>query len=178
VARTRYESEGERDKEREKDPDNASPSWSPRTRRGPTDPNIRPDVQAGPDVTTWGGRRTLLVDQAAPAPNASPSPEAVRRRPSPTEDGDREALRPWFDKLRRPQDEERNRPAARPREEQASPRQRSRPEDSPRPEARPVRAEPKRDRERQSPPPPPPPPSNDGGRDRGAVRRDRSRDHQ
>lgn len=175
VARTKYESERERERERQ-DPDNASPAWSPRGRRPPADSGIRPETEAAPDVTGWRRRQFASADQ--PAPAATPSPEAVRRRPEPsrTEDGDREALRPWFRKLSRPRDDDR--PATPPREEQARPRQRSRSEDSPspRPEPRPLRAEPKRERERVSPPPPPPP-RNDGGRERGAVRREKNRDN-
>jgi hypothetical protein len=173
VARTRYESERERERERQ-DPSGANPSWSPRGRRQPTDGGVRPDVQGGPDVSGWDRRRSVAADQAGS--DATPSPEAVRRRPEPsrTEDGDREALRPWFRRLSRPRDDDR---PATTRGEQASPRQRSRPEDSPRAEPQQLRSEPRRERERVSPPPPPQP-RNDGGQDRGAVRRERKRDHQ
>ena len=177
VARTQYESAREREQARE-DPDSGSASSSPRGRRPPADTGIRPATQAAPDVTGWG-RRFASADQ--PSPQATPSPEAVRRRPEParTEDGDREALRPWFRRLSRPRDDDR--PASQPREEQASPRRRPRSEESPRAEPREMRAEPKRERpERVStpppPPPPPPPPREDGGRKQGAVRREKNRD--
>jgi hypothetical protein len=170
VARTRYESEGERDEERKGSNANAT-AW-PRSRREPADTSVRQDRGATPDIWGWSRQRLVAAEQASP--QATPSPEsAVRRRtePSRTDDGDREALRPWFEKITRPRDKERTAPE--PREEQASPRQRPRPQDTPRAEPRQIRSEPKR--ERQSPPPPPPP-QNDGGRDRGAVRRERNRD--
>jgi uncharacterized protein DUF6600/FecR-like protein len=167
VARTRYESEGERG---EKESDGANATWSPRGRPQPADSGVRHDREATSNIWSWGGRR-LVAEQASPA--ATPSPEtAVRRRPEPsrTEEGDREALRPWFGKFTRPRDEKRSAPE--PRDEQATARERSRPQDTPRDEPRQLRSEPKR--ERQSPPPPPPPPPNDGGR--GAVRREKNRD--
>jgi hypothetical protein len=172
VARTRYESEGERAREKT-DGEAENPSRSPRGRRQPADSGVRRDVRETSDVWSWG-RRRVAAQQAGPEATPSPRPDAaVRRRPETTrtQDGDREALRPWFEKLRRPRDEERAAPP--PRGEEASPRQRSRREDAPRAEPRQIRSEPKR--ERQSPPPPPPPKS-DGGNERGAVRRERSRD--
>ncbi len=173
VARTRYESEAERERET-KDGEARNPSWSPRGRREPADSGVRQDARESPDVWSWGGRRAMFQQ---PSPEATPSPRpdaAVRRRPeaSRTEDGDREALRPWFDKLRKRDDE---RAAPPPRDEQASPRQRSRQQDTPRAEPRQIRTEPKPERQ-SPPPPPPPPPKNDGGNERGAVRRERSRD--
>jgi hypothetical protein len=178
VARTRYESERERERERQ-DPDAANPSLSPRGKRTPADSGVRHDTQTEPDVTGWARGRVRSADQGnEPRPEATPNPDAVRRRPEPsrTEDGDREALRPWFRKLSRPRDDDR--PASQPRDEQARPRERSRSEDSPRAEPRQLRAEPKRqDRpERVSPPPPQPPPQNDGGGRSRAVRREKNRD--
>jgi hypothetical protein len=179
VARTRYESERERERERQQDPDGANPSFGPRTRR-PDNSGIRPETSGAPsgsttggsEVTGWSRGRVRSTD-----PNESGEPasaDSARRKPLPTrtEDGDREALRPWFDKLSRARDEER--PARsregevqRSREDQG--RERPRSEGTPRAEPREIRSEGNR-RDRQ-----PPPPSNDGG-GRGAVRRDKNRD--
>jgi hypothetical protein len=178
VARTKYESERERERERQ-DPDAANPSYAPRGKRTPADSGIRPETSGSAD-TGWG--RTLVPSDSSEkkARPAAQSPDAApRRRPVPTrtEEADREALRPWFDKLSRPRDEDR--PAAQPRDDQARQRSRSeeraRQEDRPRSEPREMRAEPKR-HERVAPPPPPPPPSNDSARERGAARREKNRD--
>jgi hypothetical protein len=170
VARSRYESERERERERADADGSANASAAPRTRRAPADSGARQDTAAAPEVTGWGGRRVVFMNQ--PAPDPTPSPDTARRRPEPsrTEEGDREALRPWFDKLRPRED---GGAARQPREEQAKPRERerTRTQESPRPEPRPLRAEPKPERERNSPPPPPPP-RNEGG----AVRREKNRD--
>jgi hypothetical protein len=187
VARRKYESEGE---ERKNPDDATNPSWSPRGRR-PNDTGVRPDTSATPEVTGWTRSYMRSLDTAdgarsgaTPNPEATPSPEAVRRRPEPAraEDGDREALRPWFHKLTRPRDDER--PPSQPQDDGASARRRQpRSEDTPRAEPREIHAEPKhRDQPQRvspSPPPPPPPPAKEsrGGQQR-AVRRDKGRDHQ
>lgn len=112
VARRKYESARERERERQN-----NPSLAPRSRTGGSD--IRPD--------------------ASPEDGA-----AVRARPR-SDDGDREALRPWFRSLSRPRAEGEN--EARPvreREREARPRdeERRRPERvSPQPRASEPRGE-------------------------------------
>jgi hypothetical protein len=183
VARTRYESERERERERQQNPDNANPTLSPRGRSKPADPNIRPDTAAAPEVTGWSrGRARTRTDSSEEARPAATSPDGARRRPETTrtEEGDREALRPWFGRFKDKSDE--NRTARPAREDQTAPRERSRQESEPprtvqpreiRSEPRAIRSEPKpRERERANPPPP----QNDGARERGAVRREKNRD--
>jgi hypothetical protein len=192
VARTKYESERERERERQQDPNSANPSFGPRTGRPSDNSGIRPETSGttnggtngGSEVTGWSRTR---VRSAEPNDAAEPANgDSARRKPQPTrtEDGDREALRPWFDKLNRARDEERpvrsrddagqrsrDEQVQRSREDQG--RQRSRSAGTPRAEPREIRSEGRRERQ----PPPPPPPNDGGSRDRGAVRRDKNRDN-
>jgi hypothetical protein len=134
-----------------------------------------------------GGRQRMEVaprtDAAPPAAQGSDEaqqPESVRRRPVPTrtEEGDREALRPWFRTLSRPRDEEQSSRNRGRDAEQAPPRSRESDQGGERaPERRAPRAEPRNPpREDRTPPPPPAHESRDSGRDRGAVPRERDRD--
>lgn len=162
VARRKYESAREREREQQN-----NPSLSPRGRTSGS--GIRPD--AAPETSGWERRSARpRAEEPAPAEDA-----AVRTRPR-SDEGDREALRPWFRSLSRPRGEGEARP--RPVGERETERER---------EAQP-REETRRRPERVSPPPP----SGDsrggsrggesrersggqsrgGGNDRGAVRRD------
>jgi hypothetical protein len=127
VARRKYESAREREREQQN-----NPSLAPRSR--PAGSGIRPD--AGPET--------------APAREAAPRPRS--------DDGDREALRPWFRSLGRPRAEG---------ESEARPvRDRER-------EARP-RDEERRRPERVSPPPRSEPRGESRERSRGGESRERS----
>jgi hypothetical protein len=119
VARRKYESAREREREREQQ---NNPSVAPRSRTGGS--GIRPE--SSPETTAWERRRVRPSgEDAAPADGAS-----ARPRPR-SDDGDREALRPWFRTLSRPRAEgEAQARPPREREREAQPReeQRRRPE--------------------------------------------------
>jgi hypothetical protein len=157
VARRKYESERERERERDQ---GTNPSLAPRGRQG----SGRPEAGAGPESTTWERRSARprgegRGDEAAPADGAQTSP-----RPR-AEEGDREALRPWFRSLSRPRND--GEAEARP----AGDRQRERdPERVRQPER--VREESRRRPERASPPPPSG--ESRGGGSRGGESRERS----
>lgn len=125
VARRKYESAREREREGQ-----SNPSLAPRGRTN--DNGIRPD--AAPDAAGWDRRNARPnAEEAAPA-----NEPAVRARPR-SDDGDREALRPWFRSLGRPRTD--------------GDAQSSRPVRDREPEARPAREEGRQRPERVSPPP-------------------------
>jgi hypothetical protein len=165
VARRKYESAREREREQQN-----NPSLAPRGRQNGS--GIRPE--SAPETSSWERRGTRARGDEPSAEDAAP-----RARPR-SDDGDREALRPWFRSLSRPRTE--GEAQARPVRE----RERER-------EAQPARDESRRRPERVSPPPSAGDPrggarggsrgggesrersggqSRGGGNERGAVRRD------
>jgi uncharacterized protein DUF6600/FecR-like protein len=126
VARRKYESAREREREQQN-----NPSLAPRGRQNGS--GIRPE--SAPETSTWERRSARpRPDEASPADDAD-----VRARPR-SDDGDREALRPWFRSLSRPRAE--GEAQARPVRDRESER-----------EAQPARDENRRRPERVSPPP-------------------------
>jgi uncharacterized protein DUF6600/FecR-like protein len=143
VARRKYESAREREREQQN-----NPSVGPRGRQNGS--GVRPE--ASPDTSTWE-RRSARERGDAPADDAG-----ARARPR-SDDGDREALRPWFRSLSRPRAE--GEAQARPVRDREQER-----------EAEPARDQSRRRPERVSPPPPPS--GGDRGGSRGGEGRERS----
>jgi hypothetical protein len=150
VPRTRYESERERERER------------PRRTYTPYETTRPPDGQAGSGAGAGEGAM----------PRVEPS------RPAPTQQQDREVMRPVFERLGRPRprDDGERVERSRPRSDGDDRRAPGGYESfrKPRQESQPMREQP---RVAPPPPPPPPPPQQKGGDENRAVRRKKNQDN-
>jgi hypothetical protein len=160
IPRTRYESERERNGDRERPRRGFSPQQDPGNGNGNGGQAEGSGGEAAVPRSPGGNRPAVPWSTEGARPENSRPAEA---RPRPAQDSDREVLRPVFERLGRPQRE---------RDDDSGRAERARPRpDAPQRESQPAREQPRV----APPPPPPPPPQHHGSDDNHAA--PRKKDH-